>query len=677
MIKFTLIITSTFLSVTASFAQSIDTIEEIQVTATRRPVAVGEVSAAITIVSAEDIQKAKLLTDALAAQPGVFLQQTTPGQGAAIVRGLKGSEILHIVDGFRLNNAIFRNAPTQYLALVAPGSAQRIEIVRGAPTSLYGSDAVGGVLQVVSRMPSFDARGSHKNVYLAYDSADLGKVIRASYEAGDEHLAGLISGEYLQTGNRKIGGGVRVAPSNYESKGARLALKAVPSAESLWLLDFQFATQPATPRVDELVPGFGQAEPSSSEFLFAPNERTFAHLQNKRTNWLWSADWNFALGWQQVRDDRTTRDFGSTVRRFEQNSSDLFGLTVNATNAAEWGSWVAGAEFYYDEVRSHRQEEELSLGLLVEVAARFPDRSSMQQAAVYGNVQYDLADRHAISAGVRFSAIAVDIPDIGIIPKTSVDQSDISIDFGWVFDLADTTQWVANIGYGFRAPNVFDLGTLGERPGNRFNVPNPDLESERITQVDVGIRHRGRDWSVEATAFILHYTDRISSVLTGAVTPAGRDVVQSRNVESADIFGLEFAYRYYWTEFIDVDVVLNYQRGKQDEGDGLSVPADRMPPINGRVSLLYEWTERLSIEPYFVFAAGQDRLSPRDVRDSRIDPNGTPGWMTTNIAATWQAEETMQFRLAVENLFDKQYRVHGSGIDSVGTNFVVSVDMSF
>jgi len=174
-----------------------ETIDEIQVTATRRPLAEKDVSAALTLISVEEIRGAKIITDALAAQPGVFLQQTTPGQGAAIIRGLKGSEVLHIVDGMRLNNAIFRNAPTQYLALVAPGTVDRIEVVRGAPASLYGSDAVGGVVQVLSRIPAFDESGTRGEVYLAYDSADLGKVLRGSLDVGNERLAGLISGEYL------------------------------------------------------------------------------------------------------------------------------------------------------------------------------------------------------------------------------------------------------------------------------------------------------------------------------------------------------------------------------------------------------------------------------------------------------------------------------------------------
>ena len=203
------------------YAQDDETIDEIQVTATRRLIDTEEVSAALTLVPGERIQNGKLATDALMMEPGIFLQQTTPGQGAAIIRGLKGSEVLHLVDGFRLNNANFRNAPTQYLALVAPGGIDRIEVVRGAPASLYGSDAVGGVVQVLSHIPSFDSSGSRGSAFLAFDTADLGKIVRASYEAGNEHVAGLISGEYLDTGNRRIGGGQRVAPTAYESRGGQ------------------------------------------------------------------------------------------------------------------------------------------------------------------------------------------------------------------------------------------------------------------------------------------------------------------------------------------------------------------------------------------------------------------------------------------------------------------------
>jgi outer membrane cobalamin receptor len=645
-------------------------IDEIQVTATRRPAAIADVSAALTLIDADVIRRGKLVTDALAAEPGVFLQQTSPGQGAAIVRGLKGSEVLHLVDGFRLNNAIFRNAPTQYMALVAPGSVQRIEVVRGAPASLYGSDAVGGVVQLISRMPTFTAAGSRREIYLAYDSADLGKLLRASFDAGNEQLAGLISGEYLETGNRKTGGGTRIAPSGYEAKGARMALQAKPEDDQAWTLDVQFASQPATPRTDELVPGFGRTEPSSAEFLFAPNERTFVQLRHTRENGLWSADWNFAIGWQNVIDDRTTRDYQSQFRRYEQNSSDLYGVTANAAGDLARGNWVAGVEWYSDEVRSQRTEVDIASGQSQVLAARFPDKSTVDQAAIYGNLQHYVGERHRLSAGLRFSAVEVDIPASGAIPAASVNETDVSADFGWIVDLADATQLVANVGYGFRAPNVFDLGTLGDRPGNRFNIPNPDLEAENVTQLDIGVRHHTDRWNMELMLFFLHYTDRITSELTGALTPSGREVVQSRNIASADIYGIEAHARYLLTESLEADLVINYQRG-EEETNAASTPADRMPPFNGRLGLYYT-ANALTIDAYLVFASEQDRLSARDVQDPRIDPSGTPGWLTANLAASWQVSGEWQIRAAIENIFDQSYRMHGSGIDAAGTNFVVS-----
>jgi outer membrane receptor protein involved in Fe transport len=654
-------------------AQDDDVIEEIQVTATRRPVSISKISAALTVVTSDEIARARLVTDSLAAKPGVFLQQTTPGQGAAIVRGLKGSEVLHLVDGMRLNNAIFRNAPTQYLALVAPGTLDRIEIVRGAPASLYGSDAVGGVVQALSRVPEFSSPGQRGNAYLAVDTADLAKIVRGSYEFGNAGLAALVSGEYLETGNRRIGGGERIAPSGYESRGGRVAVSATPTDGESWLFDLQMARQPMTPRVDELVPGFGQTEPSSSEFFFAPNDRVFAHIRHTREQWLWNAAWNFDLGWQRIVDDRISRNYLSDIRRHEQNSSDLAGLSIDASNETESGSWVAGIEFYHDWVASQRQEEDLNTGVVQDVVSRFPDGSTVDQAAIFGNYMHQLSERHSLSGGLRFSSTSTELPDVGIIPATSTGQDDFSADLGWVFDLDRKTQLMANLGYGFRAPNVFDLGTLGERPGNRFNIPNPDLKSERITQFDIGIRHYGDRWQIDAVAFALHYTDRITSVLTGGITPDGRDITQSRNIDTADIHGIEVGGRVVLRPELVADLVINYLRGEQVDLSGVASPGDRIPPLNGRLGLTWDISGALSLEPFLIFAAGQDRLSPRDVMDPRIDPAGTPGWMTANLRADWALNDRWRFSATLENILDKRYRVHGSGVDSVGRNLYVSI----
>ncbi len=173
--------------------------------------------------------------------------------------------------------------------------------------------------------------------------------------------------------------------------------------------------------------------------------------------------------------------------------------------------------------------------------------------------------------------------------------------------------------------------------------------------------------------FALHYTNRITSVLAGAVTPSGRDVVQSRNVESADIYGVEAAAHFVLSATTTADLVVNYVRGEQLEADGVEVSADRIPPLNGRLTLRYAVSDSLFVEPYLLFAASQGRLSPRDIRDVRINPAGTPGWVTANVALAWQPNEHWQVVTRLENIFDKQYRVHGSGIDSTGTNLYLSL----
>jgi len=151
-----------------------DHLEEVIVVASRRPVASEDISSALSLIDRNDVLAQKLVTDALTSNVGVYIQQTTPGQGAAIIRGLKGSAILHLVDGMPLSNAMFRSAPTSYLALVPTSAVERIEVIRGTPASLYGSQAVGGVIQVVSRVPKFDSDDQQlqRDSSISFDTAE-------------------------------------------------------------------------------------------------------------------------------------------------------------------------------------------------------------------------------------------------------------------------------------------------------------------------------------------------------------------------------------------------------------------------------------------------------------------------------------------------------------------------
>ncbi|MGI9221572.1 MAG: TonB-dependent receptor [Woeseiaceae bacterium] len=650
-------------------------IDEVLVTVKHRDTLLNEVAAAVVLVDGDTIAAQKLLTDVFRSSPGVFLQQTTPGQGAAVMRGVRGSAVLHLVDGMRLNNAIFRSAPTQYAALLPTMGIERIEVVRGTQSSLYGSDAIGGVVQVISHKPQFSSASvaTRGEGQIGLDSATDKQQIKLLLDVGNDRHAVSISGEYQDIGDRRIGGGDKVSPSDFESAAFRFLYSATPTDDKSWFVDLQFLEQPETPRVDELVPGFGQTTPSSSEFVFAPNQRSFAHVNRSVIGGALGWNWDFDVAWQQIKDDRITRDFESPNRIRELNRSDLFGITMSAAGVVGPAQWIFGAEAYIDEVSSSRVSTDIGSAVSTEVTPRFPDNSSVQQAALFGRLDYDLASQHRLSLGMRLSNVQVEVPATLAAEKATIDATDVSGEIGWVFDATDSLQLVANLGYGFRAPNVFDIGSLGSRPGNRFNVPNVMLESEYVVQADAGFRFNNARWSTEVVAFAMRYDDRISSVATGDTTPTGRDIVQSVNGGTSNIHGVEADVRVLWSDRGTARLVLNYTRGDQQLPGLAKEAADRIPPLNGVFEISYDVTSAFAIDGWIAFAAAQDRLSARDIRDSRINPNGTPGWGSVGVRGSLETHSNWKFALGVDNILDKNYRRHGSGLDSVGRNVSATV----
>jgi outer membrane receptor protein involved in Fe transport len=653
--------------------------DEVTVTATRRSTDIESVAAAVSVVPGSRVAIEQLAVDSLADAVGGYVQQTTPGQGAAVVRGLKGSAVLHMVDGMRLNNAIFRTAPTQYFALVPGTAVERIELVRGTPASLYGSDAVGGVVQVVTRRPVFNQARPEVagDLYASYATADDARRIGGTLDAGSATWHASVSGEYLKTGDRRTGGGITVAPSGFEARALRAAFGVSAGEDVDWLFDVHYYDQPETPRVDELVPGFGESEPASSEFLFAPNRRIYLNARRERRAGLGGLDWTAALAWQRIDDDRITRDFGAPDRRIETNRSDLLGLLVTAGADSDRGSWLAGMEVYADDVSSSRLAQDITTGVTTVVTPRFPDGSTVLQGSIFVNGSHDITRRMSLSGGLRWSEVRVELPGMMNVPGTTVSTGDVAGDLGLVVRFARSWRWTANVGAGFRAPNVFDLGTVGARPGNRFNIPNPNLDSEDVLQFDTGLHFSGEQVQFEIVAYGLRYDDRIVSIDTGQVTPGGRDVVRSVNAARSDIVGVEAGAIVALSDALRLRAVLNATRGDQRVEGRAEEPSDRIPPLGGSLELYYDSGDAWQAAAWLRFADRQSRLSARDVRDSRIDPNGTPGWGMLGGQVTWLPDARWSLSLAIDNVLDKRYRVHGSGLDAPGRNVSLRVRRQF
>jgi outer membrane receptor protein involved in Fe transport len=650
------------------------TLESVIVTATRIEQSILDVAEAVTVIDGEEIrrQAPELLAEMLRGMPGAFFQQTTPGQGIPIIRGLKGSQVLHLVDGMRLNNAFFRDAPNQYLGLVDAYAVERTEVIRGSAPSLHGADAMGGVVHVLSNEPSLDTARwmSEGHLYAAYNSADsslIGRVEAATGRAGSVLSGGIT---YQSHGDRDVGGGGTIRPSGYRSNAADLKWRQELGARSELMLSVQYLEQPSTPRADELVPGYGQDQPSSAQYEFMPNRREFLHARYRlQGQSAWFSRFEAHLARQIITDDRLTRDYGASAITREFNASELDGLTLQFNSP--WGrggaerELVWGFEYYADEIASTRFRRPSAESPESQVAARFPDGSTMDSAAVYASNHWSW-ERLSIDAGLRYSRFDIFLPASAEVADVKLRPTDLTGDIHLGYEAIPGVHLVANAGRGFRPPNVFDLGTLGSRPGNRFNVPNTDLQPETVMSYDLGVKVSAGRWQAEAFAWYADYRNKISSRLTGEFTPEGRQIVRSDNLNEARLHGLESGLRYFANPDLQLYAVVNYTRGEESAAAIETTPADRIPPLNGRLGLVWDAGERWRIEPYLDFAGRQDRLSPRDLEDPRIDPEGTSGWGTSNLLVGWQMTAATSIGLKLQNLGDKHYREHGSGIDSAG-----------
>jgi len=661
-------------------ASSARRLDQIQISARGREESRFDVPQATTVVEVDRTSVAVPQTsmDLLRGQTGTFLQQTTPGQAAVIVRGLKGSEVLHLVDGFRLNNAFFRNAPNQYIALVDSLLLERVEVVRGPGGTLYGSDAMGGVVQMISRRPDWSEEGWQSSTSLRshYSSVDSASHSRLAAAASSDTLALSAGLSYQDVDLRRAGGGERLPFTDFTARAGNASLRWRSARSHAFDLQVQHLVQPATPRHDELVAGFGQSQPNAAVFLFAPQSRRFVQAR-----WHWQAalpfldDMTMQTGRQTLVDGRRIRDLGSPFQDEESNRSTLSGASLHVQKHLGDHHIAYGLEHYADRVDSRRSRTDLASGMTAPRPGRFPDGARMRSSAAWLAHDWQPPSALSVGSGLRWNRAEVDLPGVDGL-GVSIRPRDLSGHASLLWRAGENLHAVANLGRGFRAPNVFDLGTFGDRPGNRFNLPNPELASETVDSIDLGLKWSSPRLEAELFGFASRYRDKISAIPTGGTTEGGRVLVQNRNLAALELHGVEGGLRLFPTESLEAFATVTWTRGSERQA-GEREDAERIPPLFGRVGASGSLYSHWRMEAVFDFAARQDRLSSRDRADPRIDPRGTPGWSTLGLRLQRSWGERWQLTLDASNLLDRRYREHGSGVDAAGRGFGVGVGLQF
>ncbi|MBI1749971.1 MAG: TonB-dependent receptor [Acidobacteria bacterium] len=431
-------------------------------------------------------------------EPGVHVQQTTAHQGAVLIRGLTGQQVLHLIDGVRFNNSTFRPGPNQYLAAVDPGFADRMEISRGPNAMQYGSDSLGGTINLLPPRP-FSVAGRaqfHGELSPFFRSADLagGSSLRLSYGTEKMHILG--GGAARRAQDLRAGKGMdshaavtrflglpagvlgdRLQDTAFTQWAAYLRFFANLGRSQTLALTYHRGEPLGGRRYDQLNGGNGNLINS-----FSPQVLDFfyARYEKQALGWLDSLSGTFSYNRQ--RDDRRFQGgSGNPLAAItsENNVTSVFGYQgQGTTHFGRHHILLFGGEIYDEYIGSAAQTLNPSTGVTATVRARFPDGSRYSSYGLFAQHSSEwFASRLRTQAGIRASGIrfrtfAAKNPVLGGIPSVpdfSSTLKDVTFQAGASYRIFQPVTIFLSLSRGFRAPNTTDYSSVG-LSSNGFEV---------------------------------------------------------------------------------------------------------------------------------------------------------------------------------------------------------------
>ncbi len=610
------------------------------------------------------------LAESMTTVPGVWMQKTNHGGGSPFVRGLTGNYILLLVDGIRMNNSTFRYGPNQYFNTISPFSIKTIEVLRGAGSTLYGSDAIGGTININTLDPSFHTEnkisGSVGGQMMSRDMEYTGN-LELNGNFGD--FAFIASGSIRKFGDSYAGEGIGYQrPSGYDEKDFMF--------KSVWRLknngkitaSYQWLRQDDVPRYDKV------AQKGYEYYNFTLQQRQLAYLRyDKKWNDSPVESLQITYSFQQSNEERDTKKNDNVFNKNERDDISTHGIAaqLDALIFHEI-EMVSGLDFYYDYINSSRQIENTETGE-IDMLSRglYPDGSTALTTGFYNTYLYR-KNHWILQAGWRYN----------YTKNNSEDEI-----FGNLDQSSSSLVWNASINYklknsrfyvsfntAFRSPNISDITSFGDFDYG-VEVPAPGLESERSANYELGYKFENKRMYFNTAIFytkIDNLIARVRSEYNGDPEFGGEDVYKKDNIGKACVKGVEIEfYSKLFNEF-SVQSSMTYTYG---ENESKNEPFRRIPPLFGDLSLRYD--HKIFFIALQTLAAGkQDRLSSGDIDDHRIPDGGTPGWFVANIK-TGIAWKKIQAHAAFNNIFNEAYRMHGSGVDGLGRHLAMSLKYRF
>ncbi len=668
------------------------------VTATREVWEAARLPSATVRLSEDDLLEGqpRTLPDALAQTPGVLGQRTGPGQGSPYVRGFTGYRTLAMIDGVRLNNSVFRDGPNQYWGTIDTFGLHGVELMRGQGSVLYGSDAIGGTLNALTRRPVYPESGTQTGGRLAsrVSSAERSVALRGEVSHAEAGSHGILAGvTWRDFGDLRSAGLGRQPRTGYGEYGGDVKLEWMPSEDALvTFLHQQFHLDDAWRTHSTVFGRSWRGTTVGNDLVRAfDQERYLTYLQAEGSGGGGVVDrWRAGVSQhRQAEDERRVRANGRVTDTGWR--ADQYGVFVQLGSDTEWGDWTYGFTYDHDRVRSARVDRDPATGSVTRrIQGPVADGSRYHLASVYAQNRIPVGERTQVWAGGSLNYARAEVGRA----EDPVGGGLLSFDDSWIqpalalrlnHQLDEAAVWslFGGASTGFRAPNLSDLSRLDGARSDEIETPSPGLDPEEFVSLEGGIRIDNGFVRAEVAAFHTWIDGMITGVRTGR-TVEGLQEVSKFNATDGSLYGFEMGLEWdvvsQWTVF--ANAAWQEGRVKAPDSDGRGVtrePISRLLPFSGLVGLRYTAPEgHWWVEGDVRGAGSATRLSARDRTDTqRIPPGGTPSYVVSTLRAGYQPVDNLRLVAAIENLFDKDYRVHGSGINGPGRGVSLSVEWTF
>jgi hemoglobin/transferrin/lactoferrin receptor protein len=629
---------------TLYLAKQSEQLDEVVLSVFKRDAKINRVAERVAVLTSKEIEKLSPQTsaDLLAAIPGVKIQKSQMGGGSPVIRGMESNRVMLVVDGVRMNNAIYRKGHLQNAITVAPNQLDKTEIVFGPSSVIYGSDALGGVIHYYTKTPKLSENTKvTSNFFNRYSSVNNEISTNASVELGTKKWASFTSISYSDFGDLKMGknrshgfndwGKVFLYSENsndfYSSSATvnsdenlqrntgynqtdLLQKFFIPLTDKTELkLNLQYSTSSDIPRFDRLDEK-SEGTLKFAEWYYGPQERLLISPQldiNPGKSWLDKG--TFTLAYQNIKESRIQRKLASLERSYRKENVDVFSFNGDfmfPLNKNENRAFTYGFEFLHNDVNSSAFGKTLDvLGNEIigfsdnfTVQTRYPDGgSSYVSSAVYLGYREDLNAKSTLNTGVRFTrtnlkASWIDQSTI-ILPQTNIklDNSAFTATLGYVYKPNKNIQLNSVISSGFRSPNIDDVGRVREKSGN-ITVPNIHLKPEFAYNAEIGIQKYFNDRKFRFgfnTYYTLleHYIIRDHFLMYGNSSTSGQllyddemgNIVANQNRGNAFIHGYTASYQGKLSEYFTTNGFITYTKGRTYDS---KEPLSSIPPLFGQ-----------------------------------------------------------------------------------------------